>query len=319
MEVLFIGRTRTLSADCLNEHPLHPTLLHDLRSLPYPLHNPHLLSSWRSYKAFLDKWGTHLLKTTQYGVKVVLHATKTTTENKAGLTAHFCGKMTEKGIEIPICGSDTPSIRATMGYSSTGENDAEVESVHVYGGRPESRVRLQQSKGALDGELITRLSQEALTHEAPVKNTWQSVPHILNTRLMFRGEEGLKLRSIALHDFYKGFHLFGCSHDVINGHNVTVFVNKGADGNPIFKCMQARPGCQTDGDCHTSPLPYLSPCYCAGQGCVGLIKNGATTEKIRQLANRPTRDPMGTPLTGDVIGVEERVSVNPGPWRKSGR
>ena len=201
MEMLFVGITRTIKAHCSNEKHLNQGLLTDFRTLPYPVQFPFLRSSWRAYEAFLDKWGTHLLRATRFGVKVVIFSFKTDT--KAGHEAHFCSKMSEKGIhDLPICKSFT-----NIDYKDYKEHDDAAEEVYVYGGTPESKAQLQHTKGVMDSELIIRLSEEALTHEAPVKNTWQSVPHLLNTILMFSEEEGLKHRSIAFLEFYNDFYL----------------------------------------------------------------------------------------------------------------
>ena len=294
MEILYISRTRTLSEECLMERALHHALLHDLRTLPYPIRHPHLRSSWQPYWDLIEKWGTHLLQTTQFGVKVVLHSTKQKTDNKVGITAHFCSKMSEKGIDI-----DKDMFRhghlldkcASLEYTDMVEHEDEVEEVYVYGGRPESQARVQQSKGQIDPRLQEMLSQEALTHNAPVKNSWQSVPHLLYTRFAFE-KEGLGSRTSALRAFYQGFHLFGCSNDMINGNNVTIFINAGPEEKPVFKCLQARPGCQTDDDCQTWPFPYLSPCYCAGRGCLGLIREGIKTKVSARLGH--VRYPNGS-------------------------
>ena len=50
--------------------------------------------------------------------------------------------------------------------------------------------------------------------------------------------EGELQRALALVSYYKGYHVFGCHHQVIGRQNITVFANVGDDIMPDFKCFQ---------------------------------------------------------------------------------
>ena len=51
-------------------------------------------------------------------------------------------------------------------------------------------------------------------------------------------KEGELQRALALVSYYKGYHVFGCHHQVIGSQNITVFANVGDDMMPDFKCFQ---------------------------------------------------------------------------------
>ena len=51
-------------------------------------------------------------------------------------------------------------------------------------------------------------------------------------------EEGEVQRAVALLSYYRGYHVFGCDHLVVEKQNVTLFVNEGDDNFPVYKCLQ---------------------------------------------------------------------------------
>ena len=275
VEVIYLRQRDTISDQCLEEATLDPKIKHDLNKLPYPVRKPHERANWLAYDAFIHKWGSHVLKSTDSGAKAIYHSTKTkkSTTDKMELKAKLCAKFPEFNLDGCV---DTGPKK-----SSTKDSSDETDDVFVLGGSLQTQDKLRS--GQFTPEVLEMLSMEAAEHQASIKHQWFSLPELLLNRAMFDGEEGEVQRATALVSYYKGYHVFGCDHQVVEKQNVTVFINEGDDSFPMYKCLQLRPGCMSDSDCKNWPIKYLGPCYCAGKSCIAVKKDGIKGTKSTQL------------------------------------
>ncbi|KAL5259727.1 hypothetical protein ACHWQZ_G009987 [Mnemiopsis leidyi] len=280
VEVSYLRKIETISDECLEEVPFHPSLAEDLNKLPYPITRPHETWHWVAYQAFLHKWGSQILKSTTSGAKAVLHTktTKKSSTDKSELTAKLCAKFPD--INIDGCADTGPN------QSTLKDKSDESSEVFVHGGTIRTQDKLRA--GHFTPEVLDQLAEEAADHQEPIKHEWYSLPELILVRAMFEAgaKEGELQRALALVSYYKGYHLFGCHHQVIEGQNVTVFANVGDDNMPVFKCFQLRPGCIKHSDCVNWPIKYVSPCYCAGKSCMEVKRQGIKGKRSTELSRR---------------------------------
>lgn len=284
LEITYLRSLHIVSDECLEskESELDPEILTDLAKLPYPVIKPHFRSSWRPYDAFLFKWGTHILKSTEHGAKATYHltTTKKSTTNKKELLLKVCAKLPE--LNLNGCVDSGPKSSATK------DSEDEKTEIFVLGGTHTTQAKLRD--GDFVKEMLDQLADEAEQHAAPIKHTWVALPELLNSRitLMEQGPANTELvkRSVALLSYYKGYHLFGCDHLEVSNRNITVFVNIGSDDYPEYQCRQVMPGCQEDSDCKMWPFHLAGPCYCSGPTCMAMKKEGRVRGTAHVLQSR---------------------------------
>eukprot|EP00116_Pleurobrachia_bachei_P002334 sb/3462596/ len=221
----------------------------DLGSLPYPITKPHIRHAWLP--------------------------TMTSNESKMSLKLKLCAKFPD--LNLDGCVDKSPK------KSSKSETSDETNDVSVVGGSRETQDQLR--RGEFTPALLDQLSREAGDHPSPVEHHWVSLPELLLSRLAFTTtvSPDLSNRAEALLSYYKGYHIFGCDHQVIGGRNITVFLNLGTDDYPQFECHQVPPGCQTDSDCRNWPLKFLGPCYCSGESCLTAKVQGIRKQSSNEL------------------------------------
>ncbi|XP_063679418.1 uncharacterized protein LOC134814963 [Bolinopsis microptera] len=283
VEVIYLRERETISDECLEESTFDSQIKHDLNKLPYPIRKPHQRARWLPYDAFIHKWGSHILKSTDSGAKAIFHTTKTkeSTTDKMELKIKLCAKFPE--LALDGCVDTGPKT------STKKETSDESDEVFVIGGSIPTQDKLRA--GQFTPEVLDLLAAEAAEHQAPIKHQWFSLPELLLNRAMFDAEDGEIQRATALLSYYKGYHVFGCDHHVVEKQNHTVFVNEGDDEFPIYKCLQLRPGCMSDTDCINWPVKYMGPCYCAGKSCMAIKKEGKQGTQSAELIRRSS--PVG--------------------------
>lgn len=176
-----LSLSTALKQECINDKPLSKKLVKDFEDLDKEIKNPHKSQSWRKYKVFLQKYGSHIVKEAQSGASIYQYIfTKTTTSKKVSqrdLTVKACGKLGGAKLAGKLGISACADVsKKEVEESSDKESTTKLV---VRGGKAETRVDLT---GELTKEQINKFLKEGQTDPSPIQYSFYSIWTILKAR-----------------------------------------------------------------------------------------------------------------------------------------
>nr|P58912.2 RecName: Full=DELTA-alicitoxin-Pse2b; Short=DELTA-ALTX-Pse2b; AltName: Full=Toxin PsTX-60B; Short=PTX60B; Flags: Precursor [Phyllodiscus semoni]BAF46273.1 sea anemone toxin PsTX-60B [Phyllodiscus semoni] len=251
-----------LKQDCINKKPLAKDLVSDFEALDREVKKPWLKPSWRKYKVFLEKFGTHIVRETMSGSSIYQYVFAKSSES-----------FKQRDFKIKACLSlGGPTQVGKLGISACSDvskKDVEessgkemVKKLVVRGGKSDTRVDLT---GELSKNQINKFLKEATTDPSPIQYTFYPVWTILKARYI--GKEHYA-KATNLEQFYKGYLNFDCAYEKSEkGLELQKFeLAEDSDPDaPTYVCKLGPEGCHSDDDCESDDLIY---CACCGDSCI---------------------------------------------------
>ena len=234
-----------------------------LEELPLKIENPWLHNSWKAYRTFLDKYGSHVITAVKRGSKfqrmVFAESSESYSERdfqvKACLPAAGPTSVGKLGVD--------PCVSVTSCELSKASKMSVSETRFVRGGKRETNSEL--ANGETSAELIEKLMNEAEQSPSPVQHTFIAIWSILQSR--FKPGSPNYVRDTNLEYYCGGYLNYDCHYNKIHSVEVQKFdYTRGSkEEYPEFECSLAKEGCRSDEDCHRAGL---SSCTCRGDTCV---------------------------------------------------
>ncbi|XP_022778969.1 DELTA-thalatoxin-Avl2a-like [Stylophora pistillata] len=260
---------------------LKGTFIKDLENLPVPIKNPWELNSWREYRTFLNKYGSHAITSVKRGSRFqqMTFAESSKAYSQRDFQVKACvsaaGPTQVGKVGVSACSNVSQSEISKASTMSTSEKR------FVKGGKRETNSKL--ANNATSVELINQLMDEADSSPASVQHTFMAIWTILQSR--FKQGSPNNIRATNLEYYYLGFLNFDCPFITSSGLAVQKFDHTTGSSNerPEFECTLAKEGCHNDDDCHYKPFW----CSCRGPTCVPYrsVKQGAGDTKETAYAN----------------------------------
>ena len=234
-----------------------------LENLPLKIEKPWFHNSWRAYRTFLDKYGSHVITSMRRGSRF-----------QQMVFAESSQSYSERDFQVKACVSAAgPTSVGKLGVSACskiGSNEISKaskmsvsETRFVRGGLRATNSEL--ANGETSAELIIKLMNEADEAPSPVQHTLMPISRILQSR--FKPGSNNYIRATNLEYYYNGYLSYGCTYKTLNGVELQKFdYTKGSkEEYPEFECSIPKEGCHSDNDCYYMVGVW---CNCGGRSCV---------------------------------------------------
>ncbi|EDO42411.1 predicted protein [Nematostella vectensis] len=259
--------TRVITRSCLRDASLSEGIENDFKNLPAKISKPKHAKSWDSYKNFITKYGTHVIKSVSYGAKFLIFAFAKASKN-----------YSQKDFKSIVCKfmKDGPDCRVTSEIDTSLLDIKQI--VIAIGGSKESRQALITSPNK---KAIDKLMSEATEHAVPVSYEFEAIWNIL------------KLKFLAV---CKGYLNYGCELEKVHGLEIQRFelAPQSVVSKPTYQCMLMEPGCNSNGDCHYRAVP--AECSCNGPTCIENKEEERTDGLYKKIAYAYNRGERGVSL-----------------------
>ena len=260
-------------------------------SLPLTVSKPWLPDSWRHYRWFLRKFGSHFTVQLHLGasVKQWTFAKITDSYSQEDINARACLDFSEIRGNIDACvGFSNSNFRSYK----TKEASSHLE---VRGGKDETRNKFSIRKSE---KLLLQILNEGRQTYSPVRYKYKPIWNIILTKFHNNTKRYAKAKNLM--QYYVGYEDFGCTIIESGGKKLRSFEYQSSDyRNPSFKCVLIKKGCQKDSDCKIDGfLGIRFQTHCYGSSCYEYInpqfglkaksvevrrtKKGSTKEGINQ-------------------------------------
>ena len=268
-----------IKKDCINEGHLTSSVKKNYESLPKSINKPWLSGEWQPYQNFLNKYGSHVVVSMDYGSSIYQYAFGETSSrySEREFTVKACislagSPIVQKIVELKIemCANITEDEirRVTQTYMTS--------TLVIKGGKASTRAALQKKRTA---ELIEQFMQEAQETNVPVKYTFVPIWEVLQQ--FYIGEENF-VQAVNLEAYYKGYLNFDCSYQKADSGiplRRFIYAPESTITYPIYQCVIPIQGCHTDDDCHFHPTPYW--CSCNGDSCIRQVNRKLDTNEVK--------------------------------------
>ncbi|XP_020896890.1 DELTA-thalatoxin-Avl2a isoform X2 [Exaiptasia diaphana] len=251
-----------LKKDCINKKSLVKDLVEAFEALPSKVDQPWKITSWKQYKVFLSKYGSHFVKESISGSSIYQYVFAKSDKkfSQKDFTVKACVSLagpTQAGkAEVSACAGVTKKdIEKSSSQSMT-------KKLVVRGGKLETRAELT---GELKAEQIKKFLKEAETDPSPIQYYFYPIWELLKVRYV--GKEQYA-KAANLEQFYKGFLHFGCTYKkTSNGKEIQKFdlAEESDPESPTYVCKLGPEGCHVDDDCHYKDAFW---CACYGDSCL---------------------------------------------------
>lgn len=229
-------------------------------SLPLTINKPWLANSWRHYRWFLRKFGSHFTVQLQLGASV-----------KQWTFAKITNSYSQEDINFRAC-LDFSEIRgnidACVGFSNSDfkTEKAKDASSHleVRGGKDDTRNKFSIRKSE---KLLEQILNEGRQIYSPVRYRYKPIWYIILTK--FHNNTERYAKAINLMQYYVGYEDFGCTYIESGGTKLRSFEYQSNDPrNPSFKCVLIKKGCHKNSDCQIDGVLGLGfRTHCYGPSC----------------------------------------------------
>ena len=168
-----------LTKDCINKKPLTKGIVEAFEALPREVEQPWILSSWRDYKVFLSKYGSHFVKESISGSSIYQYVFAKSDKkfSRKDYTVEACVSLavpTQVGqAEVSACGGVT---KKDIEKSSSQWMEKKLV---VRGGKAGTRAELT---GELKSEQIKKFLKEAETDPSPIQYYFHPIWDIFKDR-----------------------------------------------------------------------------------------------------------------------------------------
>ena len=263
-----------LQLHCLKTPNLDSDLLSRFESLPSSISEPWTPSGWSAYQMFLNRYGSHVVKTVFLGTAINQHtfSDSSLSYSESNLKTKICAQISdpinEKTLNAKACAGIEIEDLSKVSFMSVSDRFI------ARGGSLETRAELRLKR---KDTTIEKLLSEAETFGAPVKYTFVPIWDILKEKY-FGTEHQAKVHN--LQSYYSGFRNYGCKYlkkyepqleEQYEFQKFEVLDQTDANGNPIFQCSILNEGCQTTDDCDWSYYQgrlWDWRCYCKNGHCI---------------------------------------------------
>lgn len=173
------SKDHSLKKDCINRQPLDKELLEDFEGLEKEIKRPWLSRSWRRYKVFLQKHGSHVVNKVFSGSSLNQYAFAKSSQkySQRDFTVKACvslGGLTNAGkLGVSACSGVTKEEARNASSTSM------VEKLVVRGGTPKTRAQLTNERNK---DIISMFLQEGTSDPTPIEYTFVPMWNILKTR-----------------------------------------------------------------------------------------------------------------------------------------
>ena len=257
---------------------LNKEFMESFSALPLQIKEPWLHNSWKPYSTFLEKYGSHVITSVDFGSRFqqMVFAESSESYSERDFQVRACisaaGPTDVGELGVSACSNVTNSEKSQASKMTVSETR------FVRGGLRDTNSALNNGKTST--ELIKKLMNEADEAPKPVQHTLMTIWSILQSRF----ESGSKNyhRATNLQYYYSGYLDYGCPYSKSGNVEIQKFDYKQPmKGNPEFVCTLADDGCHNDNDCH-----YVIgvKCACRGKTCVRYHSEKQITGQIKQMA-----------------------------------
>ena len=234
-----------------------------LENLPLKIEKPWFHNSWKEYRTFLNKYGSHVITSVKRGSRFqqMVFAKSSESYSERDFQVRACvsaaGPTSVGKLGVSACSNVTSSEKSKASKMSVSETR------FVRGGLRATNSEL--ANGETSVELIKKLMNEADEAPSPVQHTFMSISSLLQAR--FKPGSKNYVRATNLEYYYKGYLNYGCHYDKTNGVEVQKFdyTSRWREIYPEFECSIPEEGCRSDDDCHYVVGVW---CTCQGKTCV---------------------------------------------------
>ena len=269
--------TKFVDLDCINAGVLTPGVLAAFDKLEDVVQKPWLTESWRSYKTFLQKYGSHLVVEVVFGSSIDQYAFAksekkyTAREFTVKSCVSLAGSTGVEKLNVSLCANiSKEEVHNVTSYEMSS-------SITVRGGTPTTRSEVLDQR---NHTLIKKFMNEGDTNPAPIgfklKPIWELLQERVNTTKDMA-------KSVNMEYYYKGYLNFGCPYRTKNGQELQKFemTPDSTAERPEYRCSIAPEGCHSYDDCHYHNVK----CECRGDSCIRYSTVTSDTGKTKQVAN----------------------------------
>jgi hypothetical protein len=168
-----------VSSNCLLRGTLLKEFVEDFQALNSTINKPWMPESWRMYKIFLQKYGSHVITAVTYGSSINQHSFAKTSSgySKRDFTVKSCASLAGQtgvhNINVSVCANVTKEEISKVSHMEM------TDTLTVTGGTPETRNKIIQSRSA---ELIEKFMEEGNTNPAPIQYILKPVWELLQEK-----------------------------------------------------------------------------------------------------------------------------------------
>ena len=173
------SKDHTLTKDCINSQPLNKEFEADFKRLGKEIKKPWVRRSWRHYRIFVEKFGSHVVKKVITGSSIYQYAfaesSKSYSQRDFNVKAclSLAGLTNAGKVGVSACqGITNKEIKKASSMSTT-------EKLVIRGGTPKTRASLINSR---DNNSISSFLQEGVTDPSPIVYNFAPLWKILQTR-----------------------------------------------------------------------------------------------------------------------------------------
>ena len=250
-------------------------------SLPLTINKPWLVHSWRHYRWFLKKFGSHFTVQLHLGASVRqwTFAKITDSYSKEDINARACLDFSEIRGNIDAC---VGFSKADFARYKTKDASSHLE---VRGGKDDTRNKFSIRKSE---KLLVQILNEGRQIYSPVRYKYKPIWNIILTK--FHNNTDRYAKAINLMQYYVGYEDFGCTYIEFGGTKVRSFEYQSKDHrNPSFKCVLINKGCHKDSDCNVDGFAGFGfQTHCYGSSCYEYT-NPLFGSKAKAVVARRTR------------------------------
>ena len=256
---------------------LKERFVEDLERLPVKIDEPWQMNSWKPYRTFLKKYGSHVVTSVTLGTSLKQMAFAESSES-----------YSERDFQVKSCAEMAgPASFGRLGVSACADVSKEeltnaskmstTDRLIIRGGSKETRNKLIHERSK---ELIEQLMNEASDSASSVQHTFREIWYILQS--IFEEGSPNHIRAVNLEQYYLGFLNYGCHHITSGGVDIQKFDHTKCSNEmyPEYECSLAKEGCHRDKDCHLKAMW----CSCRGASCVRYKSDEQDTGVSKQTA-----------------------------------
>jgi len=240
---------------------INPKFMTDFKKLPVEVANYQLSTSWEPFRAFFNRWGTHVMTQITFGSKIDLWNTenKENSESSSQLEAKLCAQL-----DGPIPDATSPLASVCSKFDRAKREEAlktSTKETNIYiGGTEKTRDAFIESgntrQNITDFIKSSSESNQAISYGfTPIWEVFQQIENTGCIETINKGEdksihcENLQ-RCLNLEAAY-GFEASLCEKKVTSdGIVYQEFIKEDSGALKSYKCFNKKEGCNKNSDCH---------------------------------------------------------------------
>ena len=178
-----------------------------LENLPLMVETPWFHNSWKEYRTFLNKYGSHVITSVKSGSRFQQMVFEESSES-----------YSERDFQVKACVSDAgPTSVGELGVSACSNVDINEMSKASKISVNETRfvrgvlraTNSELNNGKVSATLIKKLRKEADKEPSPIQHTFMPISSILQSRFKLGSKNYIRATNL---DYYNGFLNYGCTY-----------------------------------------------------------------------------------------------------------